>query len=392
MLPINSTQLVALFCSLFLIGSAEVVAGPMMVFMGEHFGVPSAEIAYLPAAYGLAYAVVAIFFGPFSDRFGRKYPLQLGLLGFALFGALIPNAVNLIAAIVLSAMMGVSAAVIQPNALSMVGDKAPAGKSGQLIGRVCIGLMLGFVLTPAFAGLVADTIGWQTAYYGLSVIAIMVLLVVSRAFPNQLIIEGHPDKFWATHYGAISTKGAFRKLAASYLWLGGVAGFGAVVAEVCVRKLSLSPTDAGMVAGFYGMVVIVGNLSSTQLHRLLGSAALPVIAMTSAIGVAAFLLPVNSLFQLAIAGIPWAFGYGCAGPLHQAQLSGLSDRYRGTINSYHASLLNMGIFSVSLLMGTLASTVSSAIFCMTVSFMCVLGAALLIDPLNLKLQMKSTPP
>ena len=60
----KTRQLATLFCSLFLIGSAEVVASPMMAQMGRSFGVPSSEIAYLPAAYGLAYGPVALLAGP----------------------------------------------------------------------------------------------------------------------------------------------------------------------------------------------------------------------------------------------------------------------------------------------------------------------------------------
>lgn len=371
-------QQAALFSSLFLIGSAEVVAGPMMAFMGAHFGVRSTDIAYLTGAYGLTYGVIAIFAGPFSDRFGRKRPLQFGLSGFAMLCAFLPGAPDLMSALALSALMGVCAAIIQPNALSLVGDTVPAGQAGQFIGRVFVGLMLAFVLTPALAGYLADTVGWQAAYYGLSVMALLVLFAVSVVFPRYPPAKNRHVSFWTAHRGALATKGAIRPLSASYLWLGWVAGFGAVVAEVCARKLALSPTDAGMLAGFYGMVIIAGNLSNACLHRLFGDAALPFIALVSAIGVAAFLLPAHSPLQLAVMGVPWAFAYGCAGPLHHARLSGLSDRYRGTINSYHASLLNLGIFSVSLLMGALVPAASWPAFCLAVSFTTVLGAALLI--------------
>ena len=49
-------QLSILAAALFLVGSAEVVAGPLMTAMAPDFGVLPAAIAYLPAAYGLAYA------------------------------------------------------------------------------------------------------------------------------------------------------------------------------------------------------------------------------------------------------------------------------------------------------------------------------------------------
>lgn len=56
----KTTQVATLFCCLFLIGSAEVVAGPMMGAMSADLGVRSSAIAYLPAAYGLAYGAFAL--------------------------------------------------------------------------------------------------------------------------------------------------------------------------------------------------------------------------------------------------------------------------------------------------------------------------------------------
>lgn len=375
----NRSQSTTLFGSLFLIGSAEVVASPMMAYMGTHFGVPSSQIAYLPAAYGLAYGPVALLAGPLSDRFGRKHPLQCGLLGFVLLCALMPSAGSLHMAVLIAALTGVCAAIIQPNALSLVGDAAAPEEVAHRLGQALAGLMLAFVVTPVLAGWLADAMGWQAAYYGLAGLALAALLAVTRVFQAQATRPVSHASFWAAHQGALRTRGALPRLFASYAWLGWIAGFGAVVAEVCARKLTLSPTQAGLITGWFGVVIIAGNLASTPLRRLWGEAALPMLALLSAAGVAAFLLPVDSMLGLAIAGAPWAFGYGCAGPMHHGKLSNLSDAYRGTINSYHASLLNLGIFSVSLMMGLLMSGASLQAFCAVVAGVAVLGALPLLQ-------------
>jgi hypothetical protein len=59
--------------------------------------------------------------------------------------------------------------------------------------------------------------------------------------------------------------------------------------------------------------------------------------------------------------------------LHHGRLSNLSTRSRGTINSYHASLLNLGIFSVSLLMGALAMGAADPWFGVVVVFVATCG-------------------
>ena len=54
----------------------------------------------------------------------------------------------------------------------------------------------------------------------------------------------------------------------------------------------------------------------------------------------------------------------------------MSAEFRGTINSYHASLLNLGIFSTSYLFGALAPT-ALGLFYAIVGGLSLIGAVLL---------------
>ncbi|HEY8065847.1 MAG TPA: MFS transporter [Methylosinus sp.] len=369
-------QLSILAAALFLVGSAEVVAGPLMTAMAPDFGVPAAAIAYLPAAYGLAYAGFAIFAGPLSDRFGRKRPLQAGLLGFSLLSAALANSSNLSVAIALSGMAGLCGAFVQPNSLSFVADTSSPQDVEVRTARVFVGLMSAFVITPSIAGWIADRYGWRCAYYLLALLAALAFLAVSLAFRPGRSHGGGVVSFVATHRGALATPGVVRRLAASYFWLGSVAGFGVVVADVAARKLSLSPTDAGLLAGFFGLVTIAGNLAGPTVRGLLSDKALPIACFVASAGVFAFALPTHSALQLGLVGLPWAFGYGCGGPLHHARLSGMSAQFRGTINSYHASLLNLGIFSTSFLFGALAPS-GLGLFYALIGGVSLIGASLL---------------
>ncbi|WP_400768461.1 MFS transporter [Methylosinus sporium] len=369
-------QLSILAAALFLVGSAEVIAGPLMTAMAPDFGVAPAAIAYLPAAYGLAYAGFAIIAGPLSDRFGRKRPLQAGLLGFALLSAALANSSNLSVAIALSGLAGLCGAFVQPNSLSFVADSSSPEEVDIRTARVFVGLMSAFVITPSIAGWIADRFGWRYAYYLLALLAALAFVAVSAAFRPGRAHGGGVVSFVATHRGALATPGVLRRLAASYFWLGSVAGFGVVVADVAARKLSLSPTDAGLLAGFFGLVTIAGNLSGPLARRLLAYRALPIACLAASAGVFAFALPAGSVAQLALIGLPWAFGYGCGGPLHHARLSGMSAQFRGTINSYHASLLNLGIFSTSFLFGALAPS-GLGLFFALIGGISLIGATLL---------------
>ncbi|WP_257541710.1 MULTISPECIES: MFS transporter [unclassified Sphingobium] len=366
-------QFAILWVCLFIIGSAEVIAGPMMTVMGSHFSVPSSRIALLPAAYGLVYAAVALAAGPLSDRFGRKYMLVAGLLGQAATLSVLPHCGSLTIAVWLSGLAGCSAAIIQPNALTMVADESPPDEIGRRIARVFVGLMTSFVVTPVLAGWMASEVGWQHAYHILGGTALLCAIgVVVRCPPGK---QGRPTSFFSTHGAALQTVGVRTGLATSFLWLGCAAGFGAIVANVAARSLTLTTSGAGLIAAWFGLVVIAGNLCGHDLERRWPILALPALTVASATGIALFALPVDSPYLLALLGTPWAFGYGAAGPLHHARLNHLSERWRSTINSYHASLLNLGIFAVSGLYAIMTPHLSLGWFCVVIAGICISGTA-----------------
>ncbi|AMK18907.1 major facilitator transporter [Sphingobium sp. MI1205] len=371
-------RLAALWLCLFVIGSAEVVAGPIMQVMGDAFGVPASAVAYLPAAYGLAYAVIASIAGPISDRWGRKWPLMTSLSAFSLLCGVLPSSGSLATAIALSAALGMMAAIIQPVSLSLVSDVTAPADMARRIGQVFIGLMTAFIVTPVVSGLVAARFGWQTSYHILALLAAIAAVLVARLFPADRAMSRAPVTLLAMHRGALGLDEIKVRLAASFLWLGWMAGIGAVAAEIARRKLQTGPAEAGAVAAFWGALIMAGNLSGHRIEKRLAIGALPIMAGMAAIGVLALMLPVTSAVVLAGAGAIWAFGYGCAGPLHHARLSNLSEDYRGTVNSYHASLLNLGIFSVSSLYALTLGVLSLNMFIAAVATMGLAGAFLLI--------------
>lgn len=303
---------------------------------------------------------------------------MISLSVFSLLCGGLPSSGSLATAVALSAALGMMAAIIQPVSLSLVSDVTTPADMARRIGQVFIGLMTAFIVTPVISGLVAAQLGWQASYYLLALLAAVAALLVARLFPaDRARLRAHVPLL-AMHREALRLDEIRLRLAASYLWLGWMAGLGAVAAEIARRKLETGPAEAGAVAAFWGALIMVGNLSGHRIEKRLAGGALPIMAGMAAIGALALMLPATSAIVLAGAAAAWAFGYGCAGPLHHARLSNLSQEYRVTVNSYHASLLNLGIFSVSSLYSLTLGTLSLNMFFAAVAAMASTGAFLLI--------------
>ncbi|MDR6291720.1 putative MFS family arabinose efflux permease [Inquilinus ginsengisoli] len=347
MTSLPGRRLLPLMLVMFLIGGAEVVAGPMMAPMGDSFGVPAARIAWLPASYALVYAVLAPLLGPLSDRLGRKALLLPALVGFGVANAGIALAPVFAVALPCAALAGLSAAAMAPNAVAIVADTVDAPRQPAAMGRILAGLTVSFVLTPAGAALVAARLDWRVAYVAMAVGA---LLAAVATMPLQRP-EARPRAGVAVSIGAAFRQaGATPRLAATFLWLGVSIGVITVMAEILRRRYGLSTEALGLALGLFGLVTIAGNLLIPAAVRRLGSpsrAVLAGIAGTLAGILVLGVLPTLPAPLAVAAGALWALGYGVAGPTHQAVLAGMAASLRGTTVALTASLVNLGIVVVA---------------------------------------------
>lgn len=333
--------------AMFLIGSTEVMAGPMLLDIGRHFAVPSARAAWLSAAHALTYALLAPLLGPLSDRLGRKALLIPGLVGLAVATTAIAFAPSFGFALAAGVFGGLSAAAIQPNALAIVNDDPDKTRIPMAASRVFMGLTLSFVVVPPLTGLLAARVDWRAAYLLVAAVAALNALLVVRLPSVERRTEATLP-FVRSYREALALPGVRRRLAASFLWLGLCIGLSAMLPEIARRRFSLSTETVGLLAGGFGLATIIGNSiagASARLGRgrtiLFGSAAS--ILGCLVVGWVPLVPP-----ALAIpAGIVWAVGYGAAGPTLHGTLSHLSARVRGTVTALQASLLNLGIMAVA---------------------------------------------
>ncbi|WP_395674900.1 MFS transporter [Inquilinus sp.] len=342
-------HLLPLMLVMFLIGGAEVVAGPMMAPMGDSFGVPAARIAWLPASYALVYAAMAPLLGPLSDRLGRKALLLPALVGFGAANAGIALAPAFAVALPCAALAGLSAAAMAPNAVAIVADTVDAPRQPAVMGRILAGLTVSFVLTPAGAALVAARLDWRVAYAAMAVGALLAAAAVATMPLKRP--EARPRVGIAVSIGAAFRQaGATPRLAATFLWLGVSIGVITVMAEILRRRYGLSIEALGLALGLFGLVTIAGNLLIPAAVRRLGSPSRAVLAgiagTLAGILVLGVLPPLPAPLAVAAAAL-WALGYGVAGPTHQAVLAGMAASLRGTTVALTASLVNLGIVVVA---------------------------------------------
>lgn len=169
----------------FIDGSALTVALPAL---RADFGADYAAVQWVINGYALALASLTLIGGALADVFGKARMLMLGAAAFGLTSAacaLAPSVEWLIAA---RLAQGVSAAIVTPASLALIGATYPREERGAAIGVWAAASALTTAGGPVIGGWLTETFGWQAVFWinpPIAAATVLLLLVFSRAVPKQ---------------------------------------------------------------------------------------------------------------------------------------------------------------------------------------------------------------
>ncbi|MBU3847471.1 MAG: multidrug effflux MFS transporter [Candidatus Acinetobacter avistercoris] len=162
---------------------------PALPQMANDFGVSTQQISNTLPAYFLGLAIGQLFYGPLSDRIGRKKPLYwgMGLFAFASFLCVIaPNDWALIAARVLQALGGCVGVVI---ARAAIRDRLDTQGSAQAFSSMMIVMGLAPILAPIIGAFILQFFPWEAVFITLTLIGLFCLFCVHYFFEETLSVE-----------------------------------------------------------------------------------------------------------------------------------------------------------------------------------------------------------
>lgn len=244
---------------------------PSLPGMARHFQADYGVVQLAISLYLLATAVLQLFIGPASDRFGRR-PVMLACFAIFISGtiaALFAPTIELFLACRLAQAFSAAGMVLSR---AVVRDTVGAGDAASMIGYVTMGMALVPMVAPMIGGFLDEAYGWKASFvltlaFGVAAMAIIYfdlgetvakrtasIGVQFRAFPLLL----RSRLFWGYTATAALASGAF------FSFVGG----GPYVAT---EILGLSPSSYGIYFGLISSGYIVGNFLSGRLSRRLGT-------------------------------------------------------------------------------------------------------------------------
>jgi predicted MFS family arabinose efflux permease len=151
--------------------------------MSVALGTSVPVVGQLVTTAAATWAVTALLAGPFSDAYGRKPVLVLGVCLLALGSLGIGLAPGLGTAVASCMLIGMGGGMVPPTCISLVGDTFPDARK-----PVCISLLtmqpgLSSVLGVPLAAVVGDAAGWRVPFLILGLALFIAALILYLMVP-----------------------------------------------------------------------------------------------------------------------------------------------------------------------------------------------------------------
>lgn len=159
-MPSSLKQLWVLMAIVFVDMIGFLLVTPLLPFYATNLGARPIVVTMIVSAFSFAQLLSAPFWGRFSDRYGRRPALLVGLgssaVAFALFG--LANSIFLLFLFrLLQGAGGGTTGVVQ----AYVSDSVPPEKRAEALGWISAATNAGVMIGPALGSLAAKHLGWS---------------------------------------------------------------------------------------------------------------------------------------------------------------------------------------------------------------------------------------
>jgi MFS transporter, DHA1 family, multidrug resistance protein len=235
---------------------------PSLPSMARAFGVDYALMQLSVSLYLAMTAVMQIFIGPISDRFGRRPVMLVTIVLFILttFGAMLaPSFGVFLACRLIQAVIATGFVLSRAVVRDMVGQDQAAS----MIGYVTMGMSIVPMIGPVIGGALDEVFGWQASFAMLAICGLGLLALVwadmgetatHRAASFRAQAAAYPEllrsqRFWGYVGASALASGAF------FAYLGGAPFVGTEV-------FGMDPAILGFYFGAPAVGYLVGNYLS----------------------------------------------------------------------------------------------------------------------------------
>ena len=273
-LPIPRWEFIALCAALMALNSLAIdIMLPALQQIGASLGVENENHRqYVITAYILGFGGGQLFFGPISDRFGRRAPLVAGLIIYVAAAAAAAIAPSFETLLLCRAVQGLGAAATRVIAVSIVRDTFDGRRMAEVMSLIFMVFMAIPVVAPGIGQFIMLFATWHWIFVTMAVGALIVSAWSLLRLPETL----HPE--YRRPLTVASVLGGFRivltnRIALCYAFastfvFGAMFGFIASAQQIYVDVFNVGEMFPVIFAGVAAVLAFSNYLNSRLVGRI----------------------------------------------------------------------------------------------------------------------------
>lgn len=267
---------------------------PAMPAIAADLGTDAEGAQLTLSSFLIGLAIGQLFYGPLSDRVGRRPPLMIGIVLFVLASIACAFATSITALIVLRFIQALGACVGPVLARTVVTDIYERRDAARMFSLLMLVMGLAPILAPLVGGWVLAFTNWETIFLVLAgfgvLIGGMVLLRLHESRPEHVAIHAKTE----SPFQAIAAVARQRQIV-GYAIAGGMSTasmftYIAASPDLLIQTYGIAPEHYGWIFGANA----VGLIAASQVNRALlarySTHQLLQAALWTSLGLAALLL------------------------------------------------------------------------------------------------------
>ncbi len=245
---------------------------PAIPHLMDLWGRPLSVINLTLVLFFVTYCISLLFYGPLSDRFGRKPPLISGLILFIAASLFCAFATSIWMLIIARVVQGMGAGAASSISLAMARDRFESGAREKVLSQVSVIMALAPMISPTIGSLILDVLSWPWIFIAQGLmggVALIGVLATAESHAGETgetfmaLLQKYKEAFYNPRFMGV----VFCNAVISLPLFAFIAGS----SSVYINRFGLSENMFALFFGANAMCFMAGSMTCMRFGKKLGT-------------------------------------------------------------------------------------------------------------------------